>query len=155
MQEPDAAVDVSTVRLAASFPEFAASPGEFAVLATLLSPEGVRVDVRLPGGEARDVRTSGRDLLCSYALLAAGRPAPWCLGDGMAETDGDRVLAPGTPPLVGSAADFRRTLGTLVAELFGAIEAAGADPVATVERCLGPGVDVDVAAVYDDVVGRR
>lgn len=154
MAEPDAAVDISTVRLTGRFPALDEFSGGFAALATLLGPAGVRVTVALPGGGVRQATTSGQSLLWCYAGLAAGESVPWCLGGGLAETDGDRARAPGSPPLVGSLADFRRTLGTLVAALFGGLEAAGADPVPAVETCLGPGVDIDVRAVHDRVRGR-
>lgn len=155
MDRPDATVDISTVALTAEFPDIADFPGEFAALTTVLSPEGVRVDLALPGGEVRERRTSGRELLCTYAALADGESTPWCLGKGIATTDGDRFYAPGEPPLTGTAADGVRALGGLVADLFAALDEAGADTVPAVERCLGPGVDVDVAAIYDRLGGRQ
>lgn len=155
MDEQESAVDIATVDLSPEFPELAAFPSEFGIIATLLSPEGVQVELHLPGGETRTGQTSGRDLLCSYAFLGSGQRAPWCLGEGIAEPTGNRIRAPGSPPLEGTPTAFRRTLGTVVAALFRALASETDDPVATAQRCLGPGIDIDIQTVYDEVGSPR
>lgn len=153
MDEPAAAVDVSTVQFDATFPDLETFPGEMGAIATLLSPDGVRLELRLPGGDPVEERASGRDLLFTYAYLAEGRRVPWFLGDEFVEVDGSRVLAPGDPPLSGDAADFRRTLGALAADLFRALENAGLDPVHTTQQYLGPRPGLDAEEVYEWVTG--
>jgi len=153
MDDSQVAVDVATVRFDAAFADLRAFPSQMGAIATLLSPDGVRLELRLPGGEVREERVLGQELVLTYAHLAAGTGAPWPLADGRAETDGEQVAAPGDPPLVGRQADFERTLGALVADLFAAIEAAGLDPVHAVQRYLGPRAGLDVENVYEEVCG--
>jgi hypothetical protein len=153
MNDSEVAVDVAAVRFDAAFPDLRTFPGEMGAIATLLSPDGVRLAVRLPGGEVRAERLSGQDLVLTYAHLAAGKGTPWPLADGMVETDGEQVAAPGDPPLVGALDDFRRTLGSLVADLFAAIESAGLDPVHTVRQYLGPRAGLDVEDVHEGICG--
>lgn len=150
---PTAGVDVSTVQFSATFPDLAACPGDLGVVATLLSPDGVRLAVGLPGDETRETTVSGQDLVLTYVHLSNGEPAPWLLGGGLVETQGERLVAPGDPPLVGTTTDFRRSLGTLVGQLFRAVEGAGLDPVHATRQYLTPHDDLDVAAVYEQTGG--
>ena len=147
------AVDIASVRFDPRFPDLEAFPGDMGVIATLLSPDGVRVDVELSGGETRTEQASGQDLVMAYATLADGRSTPWPLGGGRAETDGRQVAAPGDPPLVGTLPDVLQALGELVAALFGAIDDAGLDPVHAVGAYLGPRAGLDVEDVYEDLCG--
>jgi hypothetical protein len=147
------AVDVASVGFDPRFPDLEAFPGDMGAIATLLSPDGVRLDVELPGGETRTEQTSGQDLVMAYALLADGRSAPWPPGGGRAETDGRQVAAPGDPPVVGTLPDVLQALGELVAALFEALEDAGLDPVHAVGAYLGPRSGLDVESVYEDVCG--
>ena len=153
MNPPETGVDVSTAEFTPRFPDLEAFPGDLGVIATLLSPDGVRLTVALPGGETRTAAVSGQDLVLNYAHLSAGEPTPWLLGEGLAETDGETVVAPGDPPLVGTVDDFRRSLGTLVAALFHAVEATGLDPVHATRQYLTPHDGLDVGEVYGRVTG--
>lgn len=147
----EVAVDVATVQFDARFPDLDAFPGDMGAIATLLSPDGVRLDLEYPDGSTRTEETSGQDLVMAYALLAAGKGTPWPLGGGRAETDGRQVAAPGDPPFVGTVDEFERSLGGPVAALFEAIDDAGLDPVHTVRSYLGPRAGLDVEDVYDAV----
>lgn len=153
MEVPETGVAVSIVQFSARFPDLEAFPGDLGVIATLLSPDGVRLTVAFPGDDTRTVAVSGQDLVLTYAHLSGGDPVPWLLGDGLAETDGETVVAPGDPPVVGSTDDFRRSLGTLVARLFRAVEAAGLDPVHATGQYLTPHDGLDVEAVYERTGG--
>lgn len=153
MDTPEIGVDISTTQFSPGFPELETFPGDMGVIATLLSPDGIQLTVILPGGETRTVAVSGQDLVLNYTHLSTGEPTPWLLGDELAETDGETVVTPGDPPLVGTIDDFRRSLGTLVAALFRAIESAGLDPVHATQKYVKPHDGLDVDEVYERVTG--